>query len=40
MEKLIKLIKELNSKSFWGTLEIKFENGVVVHIKKLENIKP
>jgi hypothetical protein len=40
MEKIIKIVRELIAGKFWGSLELKFEDGEVVHIKKMENIKP
>jgi hypothetical protein len=39
MDKIIRLIKTLVDHKFWGTIEIRFENGVAVHIRKTENIK-
>lgn len=39
-EKIFKLVKYLFSSNFWGVLEIRFENGIVVNIRKTENIKP
>jgi hypothetical protein len=39
MEKIILIIKRLIEKKFYGTLEIKFEEGRIVHIRKMENIK-
>jgi hypothetical protein len=39
MEKLIKLIRELVAGKFYGSLEIKFESGNVVIIRKVESIK-
>lgn len=39
MERIIKLIKDLMLNKFWGSLEIRFENGNIVIIKKTENIK-
>lgn len=38
-EKLIQLLKYLFSNNFWGVLEIRFENGIAVNIRKTENIK-
>ncbi len=34
------LIKELKNACFYGELVIKFENGKIVLIRKIENIKP
>lgn len=40
MESLFAIIKELIIRKFYGILEIKFENGIIVHLRKTENIKP
>lgn len=40
MPKLIELLKQLNKNKFYGSIEIKFENGEISIIKKIENIKP
>lgn len=40
MEKLFKILKDLINRQYWGIVEIKFEKGVCVHIKLIENIKP
>lgn len=40
MDKLIKLIKDLIYSHFWGIIELRFEDGKIVHIRKTENIKP
>ena len=40
MDKLIAMIKDLTYSKFWGTLVLRFENGKIVHIRKVENIKP
>lgn len=40
MSKLIELLKQLNKNKFYGSIEIKFENGEISIIKKIENIKP
>jgi hypothetical protein len=39
MDNLIKLIKELIERKFYGSLEIKFENGKVIIVRRTENIK-
>jgi len=40
MEKLIEFLKALNQKKFWGTTQIKWENGVPVLFQKIiENVK-
>jgi hypothetical protein len=33
-------LRRLGESGFWGSITLKIENGVVVHIKKEENIKP
>lgn len=38
--KLIELIEKLIKEKFYGVLELRFEKGEVVHIRKTENIKP
>ena len=40
MEKLKKILSDLMASSFYGSLEIRFEAGKIVHIIKKENIKP
>jgi hypothetical protein len=40
LERALKLIKELILQRFWGSLELRFEDGKIVHIRKTENIKP
>jgi hypothetical protein len=39
MDELIKLIKELVTKRFFGAIEIKFESGRIVLVRKTESIK-
>lgn len=39
LEKLVKLLKDLMDKKFYGSVEIKFEAGNVVIIRKTESIK-
>jgi len=40
MEKELNIfIKGLVERGFWGKVEIKFENGVLVYLKKEETIK-
>lgn len=39
MDALIKLLKELVEKKFFGEVVIKFESGRIVIIKKTESIK-
>lgn len=38
--RLIERIRELVDNHFFGELQIKLERGQIVHIKKVENIKP
>ena len=40
MTKLLELLKQLNKDKFYGSLEVKFESGNIVVIKKTETIKP
>lgn len=40
MDKLLKILKELIASRFFGILELRFEDGKVVNIRKTENIKP
>ena len=40
MDKVIELLKELEHTKFYGGLEIKFEAGHVVLVRKTETIKP
>jgi|WetSurMetagenome_2_1015567.scaffolds.fasta_scaffold33215_2 hypothetical protein len=40
MDKLVRLIKELIASQFFGKLEIQFESGKIVMIRKTETIKP
>lgn len=40
MEKIIEMIKLLNKQRFYGILELKFEDGKIVHIRETRNIKP
>jgi len=39
LKKLLDLLAELIKNRYYGSLEIKFENGVIVIIKKSESIK-
>jgi hypothetical protein len=39
IEKLIGLIKKLTEGRFYGTIEIVFNEGKIVHLKKIESIK-
>lgn len=38
-DKLVHLLKDIISQRFWGTFEIRFEDGLIVNIRKTENIK-
>jgi hypothetical protein len=33
-----KLIRELETNHFWGELSLKFQNGQIVHAKKVESL--
>lgn len=39
MEKILKLIKSLTEQNFYGTIELRFEEGKIVFVKKTETIK-
>ena len=39
LNKLIGILKDIVSQRFWGTFEIRFEDGLIVNVKKTENIK-
>jgi hypothetical protein len=39
IEELIRTVQALTQSRFWGSLEIKFENGDVVLLRKAETIK-
>ena len=39
LEKLVKLLKDLMDRKFYGAVEIKFEAGNIVIIRKTESIK-
>jgi hypothetical protein len=39
LNKLLRLIMDLVEKKFYGTFEVKFEHGLIVNVKKIENIK-
>jgi hypothetical protein len=34
------LLRKLSASMFYGALTLKYENGVIVHLRKEENIKP
>lgn len=40
MNELVQLLRQLEQSRFYGSLEVKFEVGVVTVIKKTESIKP
>jgi hypothetical protein len=39
-ERLFELVRQLTDTAFWGSVEIKFEAGRVVLLKKTETLKP
>lgn len=39
MDNLLRFIKELIAQKFYGSLELKFEAGKIVLLRKMENIK-
>lgn len=39
LSKLMEMLKDLTLKGFYGSMQIKFENGKIVHVKKEESIK-
>ena len=39
MEKLLKIINDLIRSKFWGVLEVRFEDGKVVFVRKTAHIK-
>lgn len=40
MEKLIQLLRDLEARGFFGTLEVKFQNGEISLIRVSENFRP
>lgn len=40
MDKIISMIRDLIASKFFGIIELRFESGKLVHIRKTENIKP
>lgn len=40
MNDLLKLLRQLESARFFGSVEVKFEAGQITVIKKTESIKP
>ena len=40
VDKLLKILKDLIASRFFGIVELRFEDGKVVNIRKTENIKP
>lgn len=40
LDKIITILKELITSKFYGIIELRFEDGKIVHIRKTENIKP
>jgi hypothetical protein len=39
IEALLKILRDLTNKKFYGDLQIKFESGHIVYLKKTESIK-
>lgn len=39
-ERLFELVLQLTNSAFWGSVEMKFEAGRVVLLKKTETLKP
>ena len=37
---VIEYLRQLSAQRFWGTISLKLENGLVVHVRKEENLKP
>lgn len=37
---IVDFIKNLTYHKFYGSVELKFENGIIVYVKKTETIKP
>jgi hypothetical protein len=37
---ILQLLNDLSASSFWGSLELKFEAGRIVLVRKSETIKP
>lgn len=40
MQSVTNLLQELELKQFYGSIELKFEAGRIVLVKKIETIKP
>jgi hypothetical protein len=38
MNAIEKLIRELETSHFWGELSLKFQDGQIVHAKKIESL--
>ena len=39
-ESALSYLRELAEKEFWGTIEFKFQHGQIIHVAKLESLKP
>lgn len=40
MERIIEILRGTIRKGFWGEVTIKIEDGKIVLVRKVENIKP
>ena len=40
IEKVVLFIKKLVKEKYYGILELRFEAGKIVHVRKSENFKP
>lgn len=39
-ESVMTYLRSLTTERFWGFITVKFEDGVPVHLRKEENLKP
>ncbi len=37
---LLRMLRDLEQRKFWGSVELKFENGRLMHIKQAQTFKP
>jgi hypothetical protein len=37
---LLTMLRDLEQAKFWGSVELKFENGRLMHIKQAQTFKP
>lgn len=37
---ILEYLSELANRKFWGFISVKYENGVIVHLRQEENLKP